>query len=195
VMLQNGVGTPLDTLQEAEWRRRNADRWAIGESLRLYERARTQAFLRRLWSAVTGQRCALYSLGDLSREQARPAYQCPGIRCVRLDQISGSVGRCRDFDSHFAPRQGHSRQRWLSVAMARRTGVPLPAVRLVQVGDVYFVRDGHHRISVARSLGQREIDAQVTVWRVTGVLPWEQAGRPAASRRGRGTPVPQSPAV
>jgi hypothetical protein len=47
-------------------------------------------------------------------------------------------------------------------------------VELVQVGDVYFVRDGHHRISVALALGQRDVEAEVTLWQVTGPLPWEQ---------------------
>jgi len=47
-------------------------------------------------------------------------------------------------------------------------------VELIQVGDVYFVRDGHHRISVARALGQRDVEAEVTLWQVTGPLPWEQ---------------------
>jgi uncharacterized protein (DUF1015 family) len=48
-------------------------------------------------------------------------------------------------------------------------------VVLIQVGDVYFVRDGHHRISVARALGQEELEAEVTCWQVTGSLPWETA--------------------
>jgi hypothetical protein len=47
-------------------------------------------------------------------------------------------------------------------------------VELIQVGDLYFVRDGHHRISVARAWGQATIDAEVTVWEVVGPLPWER---------------------
>jgi hypothetical protein len=53
--------------------------------------------------------------------------------------------------------------------------VTLPAVDLIQIGDVYFVRDGHHRISVGRAMGQEIIDAEVTVWEVAGPLPWERA--------------------
>jgi hypothetical protein len=63
--------------------------------------------------------------------------------------------------------------RWLRIAAARDQGKVLPPVVLVQVGDVYFVRDGHHRISVARALGQQDIEAQVTLWQVKGTLPWE----------------------
>jgi hypothetical protein len=62
----------------------------------------------------------------------------------------------------------------LGIATARQRGKPLPPVELIQVGDVYFVRDGHHRISVARALGQRDIGAEVMVWQVAGPLPWEQ---------------------
>jgi hypothetical protein len=66
----------------------------------------------------------------------------------------------------------------MSVAKARLQGATLPPVDLVQVSDVYFVRDGHHRISVAKALGQVDIDADVTVWEVRGVLSQERAFAP-----------------
>jgi hypothetical protein len=53
-------------------------------------------------------------------------------------------------------------------------GVVLPPVCLIQVGDVYFVRDGHHRISVAKVMGQEQIDAEISVWHVMGPLPWQR---------------------
>jgi hypothetical protein len=53
-------------------------------------------------------------------------------------------------------------------------------VELIQIGEVYFVQDGHHRISVARALGQRTIEAQVVVWQVSGPLPWETETRATA---------------
>jgi hypothetical protein len=68
--------------------------------------------------------------------------------------------------------------RWLRVAAARDQGKVLPPVVLVQVGDVYFVRDGHHRISVARALGQLDIEAEATVWHVSGPLPWDAPEQP-----------------
>jgi hypothetical protein len=72
------------------------------------------------------------------------------------------------------------------VAAARRRGKSLPPVDLIQVGDAYFVRDGHHRISVARALGQQDIEAKVIVWQVTGSLTWEtQTQNSARSQRGR----------
>jgi hypothetical protein len=81
--------------------------------------------------------------------------------------------RSNDFDRDFHPLQDHCKDRWLRVARARDEDKVLPPVVLVQVGDVYFVRDGHHRISVARARGQLDIEAEVTVWQVGGPLPWE----------------------
>jgi uncharacterized ParB-like nuclease family protein len=54
-------------------------------------------------------------------------------------------------------------------------GRELPPVELVQLGDLYFVRDGHHRISVAQAMGQESIEAEVIVWQAEGLLPWEQS--------------------
>jgi hypothetical protein len=90
-----------------------------------------------------------------------------------MNQIRGSEGRSRYFDRDFNPLYDRARGRWLNIARARQQGKDLPLVVLVQVGDIYFVKDGHHRISVARALGQKAIDARVTVWQVSGPLPWE----------------------
>jgi hypothetical protein len=96
-----------------------------------------------------------------------------GTRPVPVSQIRGSEGRCRYFDADFNPLYDQARGRWLGIARARQQGKYLPPVVLVQVGDTYFVRDGHHRISVARAMGQIEVEARVTIWQVTGPLPWE----------------------
>ena len=106
------------------------------------------------------------------------ARRYAGIRTVPVSQIRGSEGRSNDFDRDFNPLQDHTKGRWLSIAAAREQGKTLPPVKLVQVGDVYFVLDGHHRISVARALGQRDIDAEVVVWLVAGPLPWETRAQP-----------------
>jgi len=94
--------------------------------------------------------------------------------------IRGSEGRCQDFDADFRPLKELSRERWMAIAAAWKLGTELPPVQLVQIRDLYFVRDGHHRISVARAMRQENIDAEVTVWEVVGTLPWEQ---PARARR------------
>jgi hypothetical protein len=91
---------------------------------------------------------------------------------VPLRQIRGSAGRSHDFDAVFHPRQGRNKGRWLRIAVARQMGTYLPPVELVRIGDAYFVRDGHHRISVAHAMGQACIEAEVVNWQVTEPLPW-----------------------
>jgi hypothetical protein len=85
-----------------------------------------------------------------------------GERVVPLEQIVGTVDRGRDFDRRFRPTSGRVRSRWEHIAAAVRRGEALPPVDLVQIGEIYFVEDGHHRVSVARALGLKEIDAYVT---------------------------------
>lgn len=82
---------------------------------------------------------------------------------VRLSDIQGSEGKSDQFDHAFHPLHEESRARWVSVAVARAMGQSLPPVDLIRVGDIYFVRDGHHRVSVASAYGQREIEANVWV--------------------------------
>ena len=85
-----------------------------------------------------------------------------GLLVVPLDAIVGSVDRGRDFDRSFRPTSGRVRSRWEHIAAAVRRGESLPPVDLVRIGAIYFVRDGHHRVSVARALGRTDIDAYVT---------------------------------
>jgi hypothetical protein len=96
-----------------------------------------------------------------------------GIQIVPISRIRGSESRSDDFDRDFHPLQDHNRGRWLRIAAARQQGKTLPPVSLIQVGDLYFVRDGHHRISVARAEGQLDIEAEVVVWQTSGPLPWQ----------------------
>ncbi len=93
-------------------------------------------------------------------------------------------GRCDDFDVGFHPLKEHTEERWVSVARAQLRGLGLPPVELIQVGDAYFVCDGHHRISVAAALGQQEIDAVVTVWQVAAPAQAQRASveRPQPQR-------------
>jgi uncharacterized ParB-like nuclease family protein len=85
-----------------------------------------------------------------------------GLRMIPLSQIVGSEGRCGDFDRGFRPLKTHTRQRWFSIARAHLAEVALPPVDLIRVGDEYYVRDGNHRVSVARAFGLKAIEAMVT---------------------------------
>src|SRR5919107_310556 len=85
-----------------------------------------------------------------------------GLQVVKLDDIVGTVDRAADFDRGFRPTTQRLRSRWERIAAAQRRGETMPPVSLYKVGDLYFVRDGHHRVSVAKSFGRKDIDAYVT---------------------------------
>jgi len=132
----------------------------------LYERACQRAKWHRIWSWLRGRSAELRDLATVARPGTISTRRDAGMQTVSLQRICGSEGRCTDFDDAFHPRQRHTKERWRRIERAWQRGISLPPVELILVGDVYFVRDGHHRISVARALGQEEIDAVVTIWKV-----------------------------
>lgn len=144
-------------------------------SLALHHWAYSQGWQHKVWSALTGRSCRLLNLATVQATCTVLGRHYAGSQTVPVDQIRGSLGRYTDFDIDFYPLQTHNRERWLNIAEARKQGVSLPPVDLIQLGDIYFVRDGHHRISVARALGQQYIDAVVTVWQVAGSPPWRKS--------------------
>jgi hypothetical protein len=85
-----------------------------------------------------------------------------GVQTIPLDSVVGSVDRTRDFDRQFRPTSGRPRERWQRIAAAQRRGESMPPISVYRIGDMHFVRDGHHRVSVARAVGWRYIDAEVT---------------------------------
>lgn len=123
--------------------------------------ARTKALFRGLLSLFTGQPNRLLEFSQVSEKLhiGGPIYR--GQQTVRLDQIVGSVQRYTDFDRAFLPAQSFTANRWARINRAWYQEVSLPPVRLYQVGQVYFVADGHHRVSVAREQGAECIEAEV----------------------------------
>lgn len=102
----------------------------------------------------------------LAFEEVRQRLQIRGQRdlglcTVPIDHIVGSEGRYTDFDRHFLPRSDHTRERWMNIDRANEQYIELPPVDLYKIGEVYFVRDGNHRISVARRNHQQYVDANV----------------------------------
>ena len=85
-----------------------------------------------------------------------------GLQVIRLDSIVGTVDRSREFDRSFRPTTRRLQRRWEQIAKAMRRGESLPPISVYRVGDMHFVDDGHHRVSVARELGLETIDAYVT---------------------------------
>lgn len=122
-----------------------------------------KAFLGKTFSFLTGRPRNLLDLAtEVSKRRIRSQHTV-GSRTVSIRRIKGSEGRSSDFDSDFNPLHSRTRDRWISIAMARARGDTMPSVELIQLGDDYFVRDGHHRISVACALGEEYIDARVIV--------------------------------
>ncbi|GAB3133296.1 ParB N-terminal domain-containing protein [Tsukamurella serpentis] len=85
-----------------------------------------------------------------------------GLQVIEVNRIVGSVDRTRDFDRYFRPRSPALRARWQRLAAAQRRGEAMPPIEVKQVGDMYFVVDGHHRVSIAFARGFATIDAYVT---------------------------------
>jgi hypothetical protein len=85
-----------------------------------------------------------------------------GLQVIQLDSIVGTVDRTREFDRRFRPTSGQVRERWQRLALAQRRGESVPPIEVYRVGDMHFVVDGHHRVSVAHALGLKTIDAYVT---------------------------------
>jgi hypothetical protein len=85
-----------------------------------------------------------------------------GLRVIRLDSIVGSVDRGRDFDRRFRPTSGRVRERWERLALAARRGEEIPPIEVYRIGELHFIIDGHHRVSVAHSQGLPTIEAYVT---------------------------------
>ncbi|MBI5950288.1 MAG: hypothetical protein HY865_01410 [Chloroflexi bacterium] len=148
-------------------------------TLDLFNTARWKAKLEEMKSFLFQLDRSLLDLNEIPKRRICSRHH-GGIKPVSIDKICGTLGRSADFDSHFLPLSDRIRDRWVGVATARILNLPLAPVTLIQIGDCYFVVDGHHRISVARALGESAIDAEVTVWNICGPLPrkTEPASRP-----------------
>jgi hypothetical protein len=106
----------------------------------------------------------LLLLEEALRAESHGNRHYAGSAAVPLSAIQGTIDRDGDFDRDFRPIQRGTELRWQKVATAMLRGVELPPVELVRVGKIYFVKDGHHRISVSKALGYSYIDAIVEVW-------------------------------
>ncbi|HNK63864.1 MAG TPA: hypothetical protein PKL78_01550 [Anaerolineales bacterium] len=126
-----------------------------------FSRARFKSFINQVFSVLSGQRNNLLSYDDIKEKLkiGGPIYR--GVKTVRVEQIAGSLNRYHEFDRAFLPKEDQLASRWQKVDRAFYEDVHLPPVVLYKVGEVYFVVDGHHRVSVAREQGQEFIEAEV----------------------------------
>ncbi len=126
-----------------------------------FSRARVRAAVSRLAAFLRREGDRMLSLGEVKALLKPDSETYGGLQTVPIARIVGSEGRYHDFNRAFLPRHGHLRSRWVRVDMAHHQSVELPPVALYEIGGVYFVRDGNHRVSVARMQGVEFVDAEV----------------------------------
>jgi len=131
----------------------------------IFNQARWQADIGWLLAFITGRRSMPTLAGRLAGKGVRGQHT-RGTCSIEIRRIVGTEWRAEDFDPNFNPLDDRMRYRWVSIAAVKLSENELPAVDLIQAGDEYYVRDGHHRVSVARALGIQFIDAHVTVLEV-----------------------------
>jgi hypothetical protein len=127
-----------------------------------FHRARRKASLRRLrnrWRGCDNERLLSFEEAKGALTRWTQAYR--GMKIVEVNMITGSVGRYQDFDGSFLPLKVSMANRWSRIDRAYHRGDELPAVSLYKIGEEYFVRDGNHRVSVARYHKVAAIDAEV----------------------------------
>ena len=126
-----------------------------------FSRARFKAFLNKVWGAISGHPTNLLSYDDIKERLhiGGPIYR--GVQTIHIEQIVGSLNRYHQFDRAFLPIQDETSSRWQNVDRAFYEDIYLPPIVLYKVGQVFFVVDGHHRVSVARKQGQEFIEAEI----------------------------------
>ena len=131
-----------------------------------FQRARRRQLMSQLARRVSrdpGDVDVILPFDEVVAALGRVEERYVGLQTIDLDTVLGTVGRDRagGFDRQFRPTTARVRARWERIANAARRGEPLPPISVYRIGEVHFVRDGHHRVSVARALGRETIDAYV----------------------------------
>jgi len=126
-----------------------------------FGKARGRAILSEIQHLMNTDKDKLLSFHDV-KDILKPKNQVYlGMQTVPIELIVGSEGRYRDFNRYFLPKADHLRSRWMRVDEAHLQDIILPSVLLYEIGGVYFVRDGNHRVSVAKMQKVEFIDAEV----------------------------------
>lgn len=146
-------------------------------ALRAFRQARWRAELQRFWARLTGRSSELLCYFEV-RDLLRPEISFTiGWRQIPLTSIVGSVGRCTDYGQGFLPLKDSDQERWTAMKQALAEAKALPPIRVYRAGEVYFVMDGNHRVSVARQLGRTHVEAYVV--QIQAKVPLSAADRPA----------------
>ncbi len=126
-----------------------------------FESALRAGFWRSVVSWFTQSPNTLLPYDEIRKSLPLSNQHYIGLRQVPVNQIVGSVSRYNDFDRAFLPKHTHTQGRWMSIDRAHLTDVVLPPIEVYKIGDTYYVKDGNHRVSVARKKGQYYLDADV----------------------------------
>jgi hypothetical protein len=132
-----------------------------GEALGMFFHMSTSGKVHRTLNFLQHKSRKLMDLEYSKSPTCKQNRHYAGQQSIAIDQIKGTEGREGDFDDAFNPLHDRLRSRWLGVAAVRLAGKELPPVELIQMGGLYYVQDGHHRISVAKALGEEFVDAEV----------------------------------
>ncbi len=126
-----------------------------------FDAASRDSLLVELAAVLTGHERVLLPLNDVVQAAGMVGQVDRGFREIPLELIRGSENRTRDFDASFHPLKAHLRDRWTRLHTLMDQGREMPPIDVYQVGELYFVKDGHHRVSVARRMGWPVIRAHV----------------------------------
>lgn len=146
------------------------------EASRHFSSARMQAFWEEAWALLTGKSIDLLGFEEVKQRLRLRDRRYLGLQEIPIDKIVGSVGRYKDFTRTFLPRTNAVRSRWQRLDAMARGPMGFPPIDVIKVGDAYFVEDGNHRVSVARQLGAKTIEAFVT--EMPTVVPFDENTKP-----------------
>jgi hypothetical protein len=129
-----------------------------------FNRAKVKGFLEMMLGLITGHNMHLLSFDEVVKKLNLKEAAYLGVQDIPLQNIAGSTGRYEDFTRHFLPRSGDEREkeRWRNIYTLAQTGKGFPPIDVYKIDQVYFVKDGNHRVSVARALEWDTIQAHVT---------------------------------
>lgn len=136
-----------------------------------FSKARNKAWINEMQNAMHPDKKRLLSLNDVKKILKPKNEVYIGLKTVPIKKIVGSEGRYNDFDNRFLPRSNELKQRWVNVDQAHLSDIVLPPIQLYELGGLYFVRDGNHRVSVAKAQGVEFIDAEVISLQSEVMLP------------------------
>ena len=126
-----------------------------------FNKAHAKAFINEIQHLLSPEEANLISLNDVKQMIKSNAETYVGMKVIPIDKIVGSEGRYKDFDNRFFPKSTHLKNRWQHVDEAALNDVTLPPIKVYEIAGLYFVRDGNHRVSVAKTRGTEFIDAEV----------------------------------